>query len=149
MWILNFLPEYVIHILLMIGILGTLAGFVLGFLPFIKRYKLPIQAISIVILAVSIWFEGGLSNENKWQMRVKEMEAKVAEAEAKSGKVNVQVVEKIVTQKEYIRVQGERVVEYIDREIKVFDSQCRVPEVAIKAHNMAALNEALNTGENK
>lgn len=149
MWILNFLPEYIIHILLVIGILGTIAGFVLGFLPFINKYKLPIQVISILILAVAIWFEGGLSNENKWQLRVKEMEAKVAEAEAKANKVNVQIVEKIVTQKEYVRIQGERIVEYIDREIKVFDSQCVIPEVAIKAHNMAALNEAPANGVSK
>jgi hypothetical protein len=142
MWILNFLPEYAIHILLIIGILGTLAGFVLGFLPFINKYKLPIQIVSLLILVVAIWFEGGLSNENKWQLRVKNMEAKVAQAEAKAAKVNVQIVEKIVTEKEYIRIKGDRVVEYIDREIKVYDDQCKIPEVAIKAHNMAALNEA-------
>jgi len=97
--------------------------------------------VSLLILVVAIWFEGGLSNENKWQLRVKEMEAKVAQAEAKAAKVNVQIVEKIVTEKEYIRIKGERVVEYIDREIKVYDDQCKIPEVAIKAHNMAALNE--------
>jgi hypothetical protein len=142
MWILNFLPEFVIHLMLLIGIVGVVAGFVLGFIPFISKYKLPIQIISILILAVSLWLEGGISNENKWQLRVKEMEKKVAEAEAKSGKVNVQIVEKIVTQKEYIRIQGERVVEYIDREVKVYDNQCKIPDAAIKAHNMAALNEA-------
>ena len=146
MWILNFLPEIVVHLMLLAGIVGVIAGFVLGFIPLINKYKLPIQIISILVLAVSLWLEGGISNENKWQLRVKEMEAKVAEAEAKAGKVNVKIVEKIVTQKEYIMIQGERVVEYIDREVKVYDNQCKIPDVAIKAHNMAALNEAPPAG---
>ena len=41
-----------------------------------------------------------------------------------------------------IKVKGAKVVEYIDREVKVFDSNCAVPEVAIKAHDMSASNEA-------
>ena len=46
----------------------------------------------------------------------------------------------MVTEKEYIRLKGEKVVEYIDREIKVLDDSCKVPEVAIKAHDMSASN---------
>lgn len=142
MWIINWLPETFVHIIFLIGVVGTIAGFVLGFLPFVGKYKLPIQIISLLLLSLGVYLEGGLAEKAKWELRVKEMEAKVAAAQAESQKTNVQIVEKIVTEKEYIRLKGQKVIEYIDREVKVFDSECNIPEVAIKAHDMSAANEA-------
>lgn len=140
MWLLNFLPEFFVHILLVAGILGVIAGFVLGFLPFINKYKLPIQIISILVLCLGIYLQGGLSEKKKWELKVKEMEAKVAQAEAEAGKVNTEIVERVVTEKEVIRVKGDKVIEYIDREVKVLDDNCKIPSVAIKAHDMSASN---------
>lgn len=142
MWIINWLPEFVVHLIFLAGIVGTIAGFVLGFIPFVSKYKLPIQIISLLLLSLGVYLEGGLAEKAKWELRVKEMEAKVAAAQAESQKTNVQIVEKIVTEKEFIKVKGQKVIEYIDREVKVFDSNCTVPEVAIKAHDMSAANEA-------
>lgn len=141
MWIINWLPETFVHIIFLIGVLGTIAGFVLGFLPFVGKYKLPIQIVGILLLSLGIYLEGGLAEKAKWELRVKEMEAKVAEAQAKAAETNTVIVEKIVKEKEYIRVKGAKVIEYIDREVKVFDQDCKIPEVAIKAHDISASNE--------
>jgi hypothetical protein len=149
MWIINWLPEFVVHLIFLAGVVGTIAGFVLGFIPFVSKYKLPIQIISLLLLSLGVYLEGGLAEKHKWELRVKEMEAKVAAAQAESQKTNVQIVEKIVTEKEYIKVKGAKVVEYIDREVKVFDTNCTIPEVAIKAHDMSAGNEAPTEGESK
>ena len=149
MWIINWLPEAFVHIIFLAGVLGTIAGFVLGFIPFVSKYKLPIQIISLLLLSLGVYLEGGLAEKAKWELRVKEMEAKVAAAQAESQKTNVQIVEKIVTEKEYIKVKGAKVVEYIDREVKVFDTNCTIPEVAIKAHDMSAGNESPTEGESK
>ena len=142
MWIINWLPEFVVHLIFLAGIVGTIAGFVLGFIPFVSKYKLPIQIISLIVLTLGVYLEGGLAEKAKWEMRVKEMEVKVAEAEAKSAVVNTEIVEKVITEKQYIKVKGDKVIEYIDREVKVFDNNCTIPEVAIKAHDMSAGNEA-------
>jgi hypothetical protein len=142
MWIINWLPEFVVHLIFLAGVVGTIAGFVLGFIPFVSKYKLPIQIISLILLSLGVYLEGGLAEKAKWELRVKEMEVKVAEAEAKSAVVNTEIVEKVITQKQVIKVKGDKVIEYIDREVKVFDNTCTVPEIAIKAHNMAAKNEA-------
>jgi hypothetical protein len=141
MWIINWLPEFVVHLIFLAGVAGTIAGFVLGFIPFISKYKLPIQIISLLLLSLGVYLEGGLAEKAKWELRVKEMEAKVAQAEAKSAVVNTEIVEKVITEKQFIKVKGDKVIEYIDREVKVFDNTCTVPEIAIKAHNMAARNE--------
>lgn len=141
MWIINWLPETFVHIIFLIGVLGTIAGFVLGFIPFIGKYKLPIQIISLLLLSLGVYLEGGLAEKAKWELRVKEMEARVAEAQAKAAETNTVIVEKVVKEKEFIRVKGAKVVEYIDREVKIFDSNCEIPEVAIKAHDISASNE--------
>lgn len=142
MWIINWLPEAVVHFIFLAGVVGTIAGFVLGFLPFIGKYKLPIQIISLLLLSLGVYLEGGLAEKAKWELRVKEMEKRVAEAEARANKVNTVIVEKIVKEKEFIKVKGQKVVEYIDREVKVFDANCTIPEVAIKAHDMSVDNQA-------
>ncbi len=142
MWIINWLPEFIVHLIFLAGVVGTIAGFVLGFIPLISKYKLPIQIISLILLSLGVYLEGGLAEKAKWELRVKEMEAKVAQAETKSAIVNTEIVEKVITQKQIVKVKGDKVIEYIDREVKVFDNTCTVPEIAIKAHNMAAKNEA-------
>ena len=146
MWIINWLPEFVVHLIFLAGVVGTIAGFVLGFIPFVSKYKLPIQIISLLLLSLGVYLEGGLAEKAKWELRVKEMEVKVAEAEAKSAIVNTEIVEKVVTEKQIVKVKGDKVIEYIDREVKVFDNTCTVPEIDIKAHNMAAKNEAPSEG---
>jgi len=142
MWIINWLPEAFVHMIFLAGVLGTIAGFVLGFLPFVGKYKLPIQIISLLLLSLGVYLEGGLAEKAKWELRVKEMEARVAAAQAEAAKTNTVIVEKVVKEKEFIKVKGAKVVEYIDREVKVFDNNCTIPEVAIKAHDMSAGNEA-------
>ena len=141
MWILSVLPDFVTHIIFFAGVVGTIAGFVLRFIPFIAPYKLPIQIISILVLSFGLYLEGGLADQAIWQLKVKEMEAKVAKAETESQKVNTEVVTKILTKKQVIKEKGEDIVQFIDREVVKYNNICTIPEVVITAHNAAAKNE--------
>lgn len=147
MWIINWLPEAFIHFIFLAGILGTIAGFVLAFIPFVSTYKLAIKIIGLILLLLGVYLEGGLSEKHKWQLRVKEMEVKIAEAQAKAEKVNTQIVEKVVTQKQIIQVKGDSVVTYIERDpgIQQANTACDIPAAAIKAHDLSAQN--LGVGE--
>lgn len=144
MWILSFLPEWAFHLMLGIGILGTVAGFVLGMIPFIKQYVIPVRIISLLILILAVYLEGGLADNKIWEARIKEMEVKVAEAEAKSAKENVKIVEKIVRKTQIVRIRGEDIIKYVEKEIVKYDEkfaaggQCELPKEFIKAINDAA-----------
>lgn len=144
MWILSFLPEWAFHLMLGIGILGTVAGFVLGMIPFIKQYVIPVRIISLLILILAVYLEGGLADNKIWEARVKEMEVKVAEAEAKSAKENVKIVEKIVRKTQIVRIRGEDIIKYVEKEVVKYDEkfatggQCELPKEFIKAVNDAA-----------
>ena len=141
MWILSYLPDFVTHTIFTVGVVGTIAGFVLGFIPFIATYKLPIQIISILVLSFGLYLEGGLADQAVWQLKVKEMEAKVAKAETESQKVTTEVVTKILTKKQVIKEKGDDIVQFIDREVVKYNNICTIPEVVITAHNAAARND--------
>lgn len=145
MWILSYLPDFVTHIIFLVGVVGTIAGFVLGFIPFIKLYQLPIQIISILLLSLGLYLEGGLTEQAVWQLKVKEMEAKVASAEAKSQEQNVMIVEKIVIKTKKIRGKSKTITEYIDSEvvknqdvIKYIEMCPAIPDPILKSINDAA-----------
>lgn len=145
MWILSILPDWVFHSITIAGVIGIILGFLLAFIPLINKYKFPIQIISIVLLTFGIFMEGAMLNEQAWQLKVAEVEKKMAEAEAKSQKANVKIVEKVVTKREYIKTRGRDIVKYIDKEIVKYDTkfapggQCEIPKEFIKAINDAAV----------
>ena len=162
MWILSILPDAAIHIIFGLGILGTIAGFVLGFIPFVKTYQFAIQICSIVILVFGVYLEGGLAENKEWELKVKEMEAKVAQAEAQSANKNTEIQEKVVEKTKVIREKGRDIIKYVDRwntkevikevegperirreEVIKYIENCPVPKEMINIHNQATeLNKA-------
>jgi len=138
MWILNFLPDWIFYALFFIGIVGLLATFVMKFIPFVYVYKTPIQVVSVILIAIGTYMSGAISNNEKWEAKVKELEIKLAGAEVASAKVNTQIVEKVVVKREYYKERGKDVIQYIDREVVKYDERCVIPKEFIEAHNNAA-----------
>jgi len=138
MWIVELLPDWVLHLILLAGIVGTTAGFVLGMIPVIKQYIIPIRVISIILVVFGLFLEGALFDNQTWQLRVKEVEAKLAIAEAESAKANNKITEKSNTQNNKQKEKTVIVKQYIDREVKRYDNQCVIPNEFIKAHNDSA-----------
>lgn len=146
MWILSFLPNWIFYGVLLIGVLGLIATYFLRFIPIpaIYMYKTPIQLVSIVLMIIGVYMSGAISNEEAWQARVKELEVKIAAAEAEGAKETVKIVEKVVTQQKVIKEKGEEVIKYVDREVVKFDTkfatggECEIPKEFVKALNAAA-----------
>ena len=138
MWIMNFLPSWIFHLLFLAGVAALVASFVVKFIPLLTQYKVPVQIVAVLTILVATWFEGAISNQNAWVARVKEMEAKVAQAEQQAQETNTVIKEKVVKQLEYVKTRGDDIVKYVDREVVKYDSRCEVPQEFVKAHNQAA-----------
>jgi len=144
MWILNWLPNWIFYAIFFAGLLGLLATYVMKFIPFVYVYRTPIQAISILAIVIGTYMSGAISNEEAWQAKVKEMEAKVAAAEIQSQKENVKMIEKVVKKTEYITRKGQDIIRYVDKEVVKYDTKfapggvCEIPKEFIKALNDAA-----------
>ena len=149
MWLLNLMPDWFYHLIVIVSILGLIVASVLKFVPFVSTYRLPIQVISALLLVFGVWMEGGIVNEAKWEARVRELEDKVKIAEEKSKEKNVEIQERVVTQTKVVKEKGRDIIQYIDREIVKkeeivkFVENCPIPKDIIDAHNAAAtLNRA-------
>lgn len=147
MWILKWLPDWIFYAVLLVGVFGLLVSYFvrfLSFIPFLYVYKTPIQLSSIVAIVIGTFMSGAIYDNDAWEARVKEMEAKVVVAEEKSKEENVKIVEKIVTKTQIVKTRGEDIVKYVDREVVKYDTkfapggECEIPKEFIKAHNDAA-----------
>ena len=141
MWILHFLPDsfliYVINIICVAGLAATVFGFFLGFVPFIGRWKLPLQLLGIALLVAGVYFKGGYSTEMEWRARVEAMQAKVKVAEAKAKQANSHVQTKVVTK--IVKIHDKAVVakESIRRNKEAINKDCKLSDDAISAYNFS------------
>jgi len=144
MWLLQWLPDWIFYCILILGILGLLASYLVRLFPFLYIYKTPIQLVSIAAIAVGTFMSGAIYDNDVWEARVKEMEEKVAASEVQSKEENVKIVEKVITKTQVIKTRGADIVKYVDREIVKYDTKfapggvCEIPKEFIKAHNDAA-----------
>lgn len=143
MWILNWVPDIAFHLILSIGILGLIASFFLGFIPFIFTYKIPVQIVSILLIVCGVWFEGVLSANDVWEQKVSELEVKLAQAEKQSSDLNTLLVEEMLeNQKRIIEVVSAN-KKYLDSiKVKV-DKDCKIGSDVISIHNSSAKNKVI------
>lgn len=143
MWLLSFLPAAflltIINIVLIVGLLGTIIFIIFDDkLPVIST-KLCLAGC-VLVFAVGGYLKGGYSAELAWRDKINELSLRVVEAESKSEAATTIIEERVVVQLKEVKVKGDSIVKYVDREVVKYDKTCPVPKEVIKAHNAAALN---------
>lgn len=133
MWILKFIPDVVFYVILFAGLIGVILS---KFIP--AYYRSAVTAVSILLFCFGMFMSGAVHNNAEWEARVKELEVKLAKAETESQKENIQLVEKVTTKTKVIREKGEKLIQYVDREIVKVDNQCTIPKEFVILHNKAA-----------
>ena len=145
MWLLHLLPDsfliYVINGICIAGAVATVLGFFLGWVPFVGRWKLPLQLLGIALLVAGVYFKGGYSTEMEWRARVAEVEKKVAIAEAKAKKANTQVQTKIVTKIVRIKEKQQIVKDRIQQNKEVINRECKLSDEVISIYNSSITKE--------
>ena len=145
MWILSFIPDsfllWVINTLLILGLLGTIAGFFLKFVPFINRYSTMFQIVGIVLLVAGVYFKGSYSTEMHWRNKVDEMNAQIDKIKAESSKASKQVVYKYIERTKVVKEKNDairtQVTKYVTKEA---DANCTIPGSVVVLHDAAAKN---------
>ena len=152
MFILHLLPEsflmLIINSILLLGIIGTIAGFAIKYISALSKYSIPLHILSTIISAVGTYFKGGYITELEWQARVTEVEQRLAIAEEASKHETVRIETQVV---EKIKVVKEKVYEtknIIKEHETIINAECRVPNVARLLYNSAVNNEVpTSTGQ--
>ena len=142
MWILHLLPDSIIlwfcNILLLTGIVVTVAGFFAHRIPGVWSYQLAFKITGILLLVLGVYFRGGVAVEQQWRERVATVEAKLVQAEKASADANQQIETKTQQQVTKIRQRMTYVRQYVDREVVKYNDQCQIPQPFIDVHNRAA-----------
>lgn len=129
---------WITYLLFGVGLALYVASKLVAWMPFINRYKLPAEILGVILLVLGSYFYGGYATEKVWRERVKELEDKVAKAEAESKQVNEVIKEKIVTKVKEIKIFQDRIKEVIVEKEKIIDAQCKVPQEALDILNESA-----------
>jgi cytochrome c biogenesis protein CcdA len=137
MWILKFLPDFVFHLIFIVGLLGLGASFVLKFIPFFVQYRVVIQVVASIMIAIGLYMEGAISDNTAWVDRVHQMEKKVAEAEAKSADANTKLVTEMAKNREKIAANQQAVKQAIQQNIQAINRQCKLTDVSVEMYNQA------------
>lgn len=132
-WYFKFFPDWTWPALLILA----LAVLVVAAIPLLKPYRFPLQLTGAAALVVSLFLGGMWYADGVWQQAARELEAKVAAAEQESQKVNTVIKERVVTKVEVVKVRGDEITKYIDREIVKYDTVCKIPQEFVSAHNRA------------
>jgi hypothetical protein len=147
MWLLHFLPdaflEFIVNAVLILGLVLTLLSFfvlkyIFKFVPPLAPYRTPIQVVSVVILAIGIYFKGGYSTEMIWREKVREVEGRLAEAEKKSEELNTELVAERKKKQKVIREYAVTVRDRIVEKEKIINADCKIVPEAINIVNDAA-----------
>lgn len=134
MWFFNFIPGTLFYLLFLCSGIGYAVSLFLPN-PIIKKQ---VKITSIIALAVSIYLLGMLYVNNWWKDKAAQLEKQVAELAVKSSETNIQIEKKYITKTEVVKLRGDDIVRYVDREVVKYDTQCVIPQEFTNAHNRAA-----------
>ena len=146
MWLLNWLPDWIFYLILLLGILGIVASYVLRAIPFIGTHAMGIQVAGILLTILGVWYAGGIAKDREYRERIAELKLQVAKAEKEAAETNAKI--------EYVYIDKIKVVKEIQYEILStiretsgeLDANCTISPAAVEILNRAAKE---NVGKTK
>lgn len=146
MWLLHLIPTtamvFIVNLVLLLGVLGTLASVFIKYLPIqVSAYRLPLQIVGTILLIAGVYYKGAIQTEQDWRDRIEVAQHRIEVLEKQSGKVNTVIVEKEVEKIKYI-TEVKWKTKTVIKEVEVLiDSECKVRPEAIDILNNSAQNK--------
>jgi len=156
-WMIDLIPNFFWVLVFWAGILALAASYLLGKLPLVSQYRLPLRIGGVIALLIGTYFQGVIANESKWQARVDELQRQVKEAEAEGEAANVKLGQTLEENKKLAANKGKEIVKYIDKwrtkeiltevqgpervrveEVIKYIESCPVPKEMLDIHNKGA-----------
>ena len=141
----SFIPDWLITVivngLIIVGLVGISASWIARWVPYFNLYRGPIQAIGVICLVLGVYFKGGADVERSWRERVRDLEARVAQAEKQSAEVNQRLSDQLSQNRRLTQEVKNANQATIRANADKINSECRIPDIAIELHNSASKNQ--------
>ena len=138
MQLLNFVPDIFFHLLLIVGILGLIAGYLLNNIPFISTNAKTIQVVAILVTVVAVWFEGGISRDKEYREQIAELKVKIAQAEKESAEANTKLVEQLKENEKLRKEKKNATQTIVNQVVSKYDGNCVLSNAFIRVHDSAS-----------
>jgi hypothetical protein len=140
-WMIGLLPTWAFHGMISAGIALIVASWVLKRISFVSQYNFPIYVLGTTLTIAGVWYSGIRESQTIWEARLKDMEAQVQLAEARSREVNTVIETQIVERVKIVKDTKNANKETAKLIARQLDSKCVVPESTVVLLNSASQNE--------
>lgn len=164
-WLIELMPNIFWSILLVFGLVLLLIAQLTKLLPstvafkipLLIQYRLALSIIGIVLVLITTCVLGMLSNEAKWQQRMKAAEEQIKVQEQASAELNTKLEQEVQQNKQLQQQKNRVIIKEIDRwntkevlkevtgpervrveEVVKYIENCPVPKELLDLHNNAA-----------
>lgn len=117
-WMLSLLPDWFWSLVLIIGVLGIIAAWILQKIPFISNNALAIKVISVLMLLVGVYFQGVIANEEKYKSEHERLKAEIEKAKQESQTSNDKLSTALKERDAAIAKKPETIIRNVDRWLK-------------------------------
>ena len=140
-WMFSLVPDsfvvWIYYLFTIVGLALYIGSKLVNLIPFMGQYKLPAEIGGVVVLVATAYLLGGFNAGAEIRERIKEMQDKVAVAEAQSKEVNTVIETKIVERVKIVEKKVEVVKTIIQRDKEAINAECKVSDIAIIDYNKA------------
>lgn len=131
--------DVIVSLVLLVGVLGLGISFLITS-KLLPLHKTLLQVVSVIIIAMGVYWKGGVSVEKEWRSKLEaaEQRARAAESEARiaNGQIKYVFQDKIHVVKEVQVVIQDRIGKAADS----IDRDCKITEETVSILNDAARN---------
>lgn len=146
MWILNFIPDSILHLAVMTLLFSGIGLYVLGmfiaFVPPAIPYKEPIRFLATVLMVIGVYFYGSYDNEMSWRDKVKTLQAEIDKKDAASATATTEIITKYVDRIKVVKEKGDVIIKEVPKYIsEKSDAGCVIPKSFVVLHDSSSRNE--------
>jgi len=144
--ILIWLPDFIWHLMVFVGVIGLFASQLLSTIPFVSayitKYTTPIKALSVIVLLIGVYMEGAISYQSYWDVKVKDAQINAAKQETKAAEATIEVITKYVDRVKIVKEKSDVIIREVPKYItKEIDANCAIPDSIRMLHSNASRNE--------
>lgn len=150
MWLLTIFSTFLIHAMLIAGVVLLACAMFLGAIAFFRTYKFPIQLLGFFLLGAGLYYEGALAHMAYNEKKVAALELKLKDAQIEAARLNGIIIANKNKDNADFKKKGDIIIKYVHDRSVVIDSKCVITPDVIDALNQAAsLNETTEDKKDK
>lgn len=134
MWLIDIIPHGIFYIAVLIAVIGI----AISSTPLVGRFITPVLVVSIAVAIISSFLSGVVYDEDRWKLKLADMEQRALKAEADAatanGRVIIEYVDKVRTVTK-VQTVIEKVI--VDK-APIINESCKVTPEMVDILNQSA-----------